>query len=127
MQKIDITGLSPNQAEYVESLEKTVESQQVRINQLMDMLAKMQKLCMDVPVKRVAMSSVKKVTRFLCLMKQKLKQAINQRSLLFKPLYHHIPENQSEPKRNWQKQCLLLKLSVILMKTNAHVIFVMLN
>ena len=31
MQKIDITGLSPNQAEYVESLEKTVESQQVRI------------------------------------------------------------------------------------------------
>jgi transposase len=43
MQKIDITGLSPNQAEYVESLEKTVESQQVRINQLMDMLAKMQK------------------------------------------------------------------------------------
>lgn len=43
MQKIDITGLSPNETEYVASLEKTVETQQIRINQLMDMLAKMQK------------------------------------------------------------------------------------
>jgi transposase len=43
MQKIDITGLSPEQIEYVAGLEKAVESQQVRINQLMDMLAKTQK------------------------------------------------------------------------------------
>ena len=43
MEKIDITGLSPDQIEYVTSLERAVESQQVRISQLMDMLAKTQK------------------------------------------------------------------------------------
>jgi len=43
MQKIDMTGLSPNQIEYVSGLEKTVESQQLRIDQLMDILAKSQK------------------------------------------------------------------------------------
>jgi transposase len=43
MQKVDFTGLSPDQIEYVTSLEKTVESQQVRINQLVDILAKSQK------------------------------------------------------------------------------------
>lgn len=43
MQKIDITGLSPNQIEYVSSLEKTVENQQVRIEQLTELLIKSQK------------------------------------------------------------------------------------
>jgi len=43
MQKIDFSGLSPTQIEYVSSLEKTVESQQIRINQLMDILSKTQK------------------------------------------------------------------------------------
>lgn len=43
MQKTDVTGLSPNQTEYITQLEKTVESQQVRINQLVDMLAQAQK------------------------------------------------------------------------------------
>lgn len=43
MKKMDIAGLSPTQIEYVTSLEQTVESQQLRINQLMDMLAKSQK------------------------------------------------------------------------------------
>ena len=43
MEKRDVSGLSPNQTEYIASLEKTIESQQIRINQLTDMLAKMQK------------------------------------------------------------------------------------
>lgn len=43
MQKIDMKGLSPDQIEYITSLEEKIESQQVRINQLMDMLAKTQK------------------------------------------------------------------------------------
>jgi transposase len=43
MQKIDMKGLSPDQTEYITSLEKKIESQQIRINQLMDMLAKTQK------------------------------------------------------------------------------------
>ena len=43
MQKIDMKGLSPDQVEYITSLEEKVESQQIRINQLMDMLAKTQK------------------------------------------------------------------------------------
>ena len=43
MQKIDITGLSPNQIEYVSSLEKTVENQQIRIEQLTELLIKSQK------------------------------------------------------------------------------------
>ena len=36
-------GLSPDQIEYITSLEEKVESQQIRINQLMDMLLKTQK------------------------------------------------------------------------------------
>ncbi|MDI9483117.1 MAG: hypothetical protein QM315_08030 [Bacillota bacterium] len=43
MQKIDMKGLSPDQIEYITSLEEKVESQQIRINQLMDMLLKTQK------------------------------------------------------------------------------------
>lgn len=50
MQNIDLTGLSPDQIEYVtslkkqkEDLSKTVESQQVRIDQLMELLLKSQK------------------------------------------------------------------------------------
>jgi len=50
MQKIDFTGLSPDQIEYVSSLEKrtdelskTVQSQQLRIDQLMELLVKSQK------------------------------------------------------------------------------------
>lgn len=50
MKKIDTTGLSSEQIEYISSLEnqanelsKTVESQKVRIDQLMDILAKSQK------------------------------------------------------------------------------------
>ncbi len=50
MQKIDFNGLSPEQIEYISSLEtqtgelaKTVESQQIRIEQLTDLLAKSQK------------------------------------------------------------------------------------
>ena len=50
MEKIDRTGLSPEQIEYISSLEnkanelsKTVESQKLRIDQLMDILAKSQK------------------------------------------------------------------------------------
>jgi transposase len=43
MQKIDFTGLSPEQIEYVSSLEKTVENQQIRIEQLIELLVKSQK------------------------------------------------------------------------------------
>lgn len=43
MQKIDIKGLSPDQIEYITSLEEKVESLQIRINQLMDMVLKTQK------------------------------------------------------------------------------------
>lgn len=43
MQKVDMKGLSPDQIEYITSLEEKVESQQIRINHLMDMLAKTQK------------------------------------------------------------------------------------
>lgn len=50
MQKIDFTGLSPDQIEYISSLEKRteelstmVESQQFRIDQLMELLVKSQK------------------------------------------------------------------------------------
>lgn len=50
MQKIDFTGLTPDQIEYISSLEKqtqeltkAVESKQLRIDQLMDLLAKSQK------------------------------------------------------------------------------------
>lgn len=43
MQKIDFTGLSPDQIEYVSSLEKTVENQQIRIEQLTELLVKSQK------------------------------------------------------------------------------------
>jgi transposase len=43
MQKIDITGLSPDQIEYVSSLEKIVENQQIRIEQLTELLVKSQK------------------------------------------------------------------------------------
>lgn len=43
MKKIDVTGLSPDQIEYVSSLEKTVENQQIRIEQLTELLVKSQK------------------------------------------------------------------------------------
>lgn len=43
MQKIDFTGLSPEQIEYISTLEKVVENQQIRINQLTDLLVKSQK------------------------------------------------------------------------------------
>jgi transposase len=50
MEKIDMTGLSPEQIEYILSLEKksnelsqTIEDQKIRIDQLMDILAKSQK------------------------------------------------------------------------------------
>ena len=43
MQKVDFTGLSPDQIEYVSSLEKTVENQQIRIEQLTELLVKSQK------------------------------------------------------------------------------------
>lgn len=50
MEKIDLMGLSPEVTAYISTLEtqlqqqsKTVESQQVRIDQLMDMLARLQK------------------------------------------------------------------------------------
>lgn len=50
MEKIDLTGLSPEVTAYISKLEaqlqeqtKTVETQQVRIDQLMGMLAKLQK------------------------------------------------------------------------------------
>jgi transposase len=43
MQKINFTGLSPEQIEYVSTLEKVVENQQTRINQLTELLIKSQK------------------------------------------------------------------------------------
>lgn len=43
MQKINFTGLSPEQIEYVSTLEKVVENQQIRINQLTELLIKSQK------------------------------------------------------------------------------------
>ncbi|MDD3880553.1 MAG: IS66 family transposase [Syntrophomonas sp.] len=43
MEKLDGTGLSPDVTEYISSLEKQVESQKMRIDQLMDILAKSQK------------------------------------------------------------------------------------
>lgn len=50
MEKIDITGLTPEQIEYISSLEKkaqelsqTIEAQKMRIDNLMDILAKSQK------------------------------------------------------------------------------------
>ena len=43
MQKIDFTGLSPEQIEYISTLEKVVENQQIRINQLTELLVKSQK------------------------------------------------------------------------------------
>lgn len=43
MHKIDFTGLSPEQTEYISSLEKTVESLQLRVDQLTELLKKSQK------------------------------------------------------------------------------------
>lgn len=43
MQKINFTGLSPEQIEYFSTLEKVVENQQIRINQLTELLIKFQK------------------------------------------------------------------------------------
>jgi len=43
MQKINFTGLTPEQIEYVSTLEKIVENQQIRINQLTELLIKSQK------------------------------------------------------------------------------------
>jgi len=43
MKNIDFTGFSPEQIEYVSSLEKIVENQQIRINQLTELLVKSQK------------------------------------------------------------------------------------
>lgn len=43
MQKIDFTGLSPEQIEYISTLEKVVENQQIRIEQLTELLSKSQK------------------------------------------------------------------------------------
>ena len=43
MEKVDFTGLSPEQIEYVSTLEKVVENQQIRIDQLTELLAKSQK------------------------------------------------------------------------------------
>ena len=43
MEKIDLTGLLPEQIEYISGLEKQVENQKLRIDQLMEILAKSQK------------------------------------------------------------------------------------
>lgn len=43
MQKIDFTGLSPEQIEYISTLEKAVENHQIRIEQLTELLSKSQK------------------------------------------------------------------------------------
>lgn len=43
MKKIDLTGLLPEQIEYISDLEKQVENQKLRIDQLMEVLAKSQK------------------------------------------------------------------------------------
>ena len=43
MQKINFTGLSPEQIEYVSTLDKVVENLQIRINQLTELLIKSQR------------------------------------------------------------------------------------
>lgn len=43
MEKIDFSGLSTEQTEYISSLEKTNETLKLRVDQLMDMLQKLQK------------------------------------------------------------------------------------
>jgi len=42
MQKINLTGLSPEVTAYISQLETQVKTQQARIDQLTEMLAKMQ-------------------------------------------------------------------------------------
>jgi uncharacterized protein (DUF342 family) len=43
MEKIDFTGVSPEISEYISSLEKTIEDQSKRIDNLTEMLSKIQK------------------------------------------------------------------------------------
>ena len=102
MEKIDFTGVSPEISEYISSLEKTIEDQSKRIDNLTEMLSKIQKGIYGQSSEKTRYVLGETVIKSLYSMKRNKNQTAMLRNPSREPWLQGIPASPKGQKKSLQ-------------------------